>query len=299
MHIECLKIFCDLVDTQSFAKTALRNAITQSAVSQQVKTMEYQVQKVLLERHKRGLVPTAAGELFYQYAQEIVHNYETMQNEIGALHGVVSGTLRLACDCSFDLEELGAYERNFLKTYPDVRVLLACGTSRQIIKKIACGDADLGIATALRTSKNLLSIPFRQDALCVVVSANNALANSSQKLPVDALDQKPFIAFEEGSYMRGLLDRVFCKYRVYPHLVMELGHISMVKNAVEAEFGIAILPLCAVETEIQAGALVARKLDGIELIRPLSFLHRANDRLPASAQCLIHLLKNFRPVTFP
>lgn len=291
MHIEGLKIFCDLVDTQSFAKTAAHHGITQSAVSQQIKTMEHQMRQVLLERRKYGLALTAAGELFNQYAQSIVRSYDLMQNEIDALHGVISGTIRLACIYSFGMEELGPYVRIFLKAYPGVRLLLAYDTSRHIFEKIAQDDADLGIATALRSLKNIVNIPFRQDALGVVFSAKNPLAKRGESLPVDALGKMPFIAFEEGSHTREALDRLFYKYKVYPHVVMALNHISMVKHAVEEDLGIAILPLCAVKNEIEMGTLVVRRLNGIELFRPLSLLYRADRRLPVNMQKMIEILK--------
>ena len=67
MHIESLKVFCDLIDTRSFSKAAVKNFISQSAVSQQVRAFEDRFGKRLVERSRGGgLVPTPAGLTFYQ-----------------------------------------------------------------------------------------------------------------------------------------------------------------------------------------------------------------------------------------
>ena len=66
MHIETLKVFCDLVDLQSFSLAAERNFITQSAVSQQMRTLEEKFKRRLLERvrGRREVRLTLAGEVF-------------------------------------------------------------------------------------------------------------------------------------------------------------------------------------------------------------------------------------------
>jgi DNA-binding transcriptional LysR family regulator len=67
MHIETLKVYCDLIDTRSFSKAATRNFISQSAVSQQIRSLEERFNRRLLERSRGGtVVPTSAGLTFYQ-----------------------------------------------------------------------------------------------------------------------------------------------------------------------------------------------------------------------------------------
>ena len=73
MHIESLKVFCDLIDTRSFSKAATKNFISQSAVSQQVRAFEDRFNRRLVERSRGGgLVPTSAGMTFYQGCREII-----------------------------------------------------------------------------------------------------------------------------------------------------------------------------------------------------------------------------------
>ena len=72
MHVETLKVFCDLVETASFSEAAERNGVTQSAVSQQIRGLEDRFGVVLVERGRRNFSVTPEGEVFLQAAREIV-----------------------------------------------------------------------------------------------------------------------------------------------------------------------------------------------------------------------------------
>jgi len=64
MQIESLKVFCDLAETESFTKAAQINGVTQSAVSQQISSLERQFKSLLIERSKRSSASRAKGRRF-------------------------------------------------------------------------------------------------------------------------------------------------------------------------------------------------------------------------------------------
>src|SRR5512143_2025509 len=106
MHIESLKVFCDLIDTRSFSKAAARNFISQSAVSQQVRAFEDRFGRRLVERSRGGgLVPTPAGLTFYQGCLEIVERFNALNSELKDPQDVVSGQVRVATIYTVGLHE--------------------------------------------------------------------------------------------------------------------------------------------------------------------------------------------------
>jgi len=72
MHIETLKIFCDLVELRSFSKTAEKHLLSQSAISQQLAQLELAHKCQLLDRRKRPMELTKEGELLYKAAKDIL-----------------------------------------------------------------------------------------------------------------------------------------------------------------------------------------------------------------------------------
>ncbi len=116
MHIETLKVFCDLVDLQSFSLAAERNFVTQSAVSQQIRTLEEKFKRRLLERvrGRREVRLTTAGEVFYRECKNVLAAYEIMQEGMSGLVGKISGTVKVATVYSVGLHELPPKVREFI-----------------------------------------------------------------------------------------------------------------------------------------------------------------------------------------
>ena len=79
MQVESLKMFCDLVEAESFTKAARINGVTQSAVSQQISALERFFKSPLVERGKKEFRLTREGQTLYEYSKKIIRTYESLQ----------------------------------------------------------------------------------------------------------------------------------------------------------------------------------------------------------------------------
>src|SRR5674476_641811 len=93
MQIESLKVFCDLAETESFTKAAQINGVTQSAVSQQISTLERTFKSLLIERSKKKFRLTREGQVLYDYSKQIIQTYESLNSKIQELKDIISGTI--------------------------------------------------------------------------------------------------------------------------------------------------------------------------------------------------------------
>src|ERR1700751_5697384 len=118
MQIESLKVFCDLAETESFTKAAQINNVTQSAVSQQISSLEKQFKSMLIERSKKKFRLTREGQALYEFSKQIIQNYDSLHNTLQEIKDVISGTIRLATIYSIGLHDLPFYLKKFLKAYP-------------------------------------------------------------------------------------------------------------------------------------------------------------------------------------
>src|ERR1035438_5843996 len=109
MQIESLKVFCDLVETRSFTKAAQINHLTQSAVSQQLTSLELQFKSLLIERSKRNFRFTREGEVLYEYSKQIIQTYDSLHSRLQETMDIISGTIRLATIYSIGLHNLPPY----------------------------------------------------------------------------------------------------------------------------------------------------------------------------------------------
>src|SRR5213592_1785347 len=109
MQIESLKVFCDLAETESFTKAAHVNSVTQSAVSQQISSLERVFKSLLIERSKKKFRLTREGQVLYEYSKQIIQTFETLHSRLQELKDVISGTIRVATIYSIGLHDLPPY----------------------------------------------------------------------------------------------------------------------------------------------------------------------------------------------
>ncbi|MBV8102968.1 MAG: LysR family transcriptional regulator, partial [Verrucomicrobia bacterium] len=145
MQIETFKIFRDLVETASFSKAAELNAITQSAVSQQIRALEKRFKTALIRRRNKNFSITPEGKALLQASQEILRTYETLGDRLEELKNHVSGNLIIATVHSIGLHELPRSLKLFRRTYPSVDVSVEYLRSAQVYQSVAAGSSDVGL----------------------------------------------------------------------------------------------------------------------------------------------------------
>src|SRR5437879_2668173 len=122
MQIESLKVFCDLAETGSFTKAAQINEVTQSAVSQQISSLERVFKSLLIERSKKKFRLTREGQVLYDYSKQIISIYGALTHKLQEIKDIISGTIRVATIYSIGLHDLPPYLKRFLKEYLTVNV---------------------------------------------------------------------------------------------------------------------------------------------------------------------------------
>ena len=291
MLITSLKVFCDLIETQSFSKTAILNSVTQSAISQQLKSIERRQDAQLVERVKRRMTLTAEGEVFYRYARDIVRRYEEMEHRIQDMDGMISGTVRLASIYSVGMLELAPFLKTYLKAYPRVNFRLQYDQAKKIYDDVSNVTVDLGIVPYPHIQRNVEVIPFTRNQMVVTMHPNHELASRKTLSPTE-LNKYPLVLFTGETPTRHAIDRFFKKHKVRPNIVMELDHIATIKHAVEVDIGLSIVPINAIEHELACNTLACLHFVDRDFDRPLGILFRKGRSLSMATQKLLNILLN-------
>ena len=293
MHIETLKVFCDVVETGSFSVAASQNYITQSAVSQQLRALEARYQCRLLERGRNGAKPTPAGAILYRGSRAILEAYRSVDTELQELGKVVSGTLRVSIVYSVGLHELPAYLKEYLRAYPQVQVHVEYSRSNKIYDSVIAGVTDLGIVAYPGRHPQIVSVPFRSDRLVLVCPPEHPFA-PLRRIAVTKLDGQPFINYERDIPTRRAIEQLFKTNGVSAHHVAEYDNIETIKRAVEIGQGIAIVPLPAVARETEQGSLKIVQLADVTLLRPLGIIYKRGRHLSPAARRFVDILRHER-----
>ena len=292
MHIETLKIFCDLVDLQSFSLAAERNFITQSAVSQQIRSLEEKFKRKLLERvrGRREVKLTSAGEVFYRESKNVLSAYADLQESLRGLVGKIGGTVKVACTYSVGLHEMPVKVGEFMSKFPSARIDLEYSRTTKVVRDVMSGAVELGILAFPEVKRGLTVVQMPSDRMVLTCPPDHKLAKRAQIKTKD-LNGLNFVLFERDTPTRKATDKILKGAGVEVKKVAEFDNIETIKRAVEVGFGVAILPLPAVVDEERAGRLSVVRLAEKEWVRPVGVIYRSDRTLSLAAKKFVQLLE--------
>ena len=137
--IDAMRMVIAGMDLGSFARAAVQLGRSQSAVSMQLKKLEYQAGTQLFTRKGRGLVPTAAGEAFVAYARRIV----ALNDEAALAMGVATtaASVRLGLPQDFFEDVMPATLRTFVEAHDKVHVDVRAGENHTIADEVRSGPS--------------------------------------------------------------------------------------------------------------------------------------------------------------
>lgn len=292
MHIETLKVFCDLVDLESFSLAAERNFITQSAVSQQIRSLEDKFKRRLLERirGRREVKLTPAGDVFYRESQNVLAAYDQLQESLRGVVGKIGGTIKVATVYSVGLHELPAKVREFMTKFPSAKIDLEYSRTTRVVRDVLSGTVELGVLAFPEPRRGLTITPMPDNRLVLIAPLDHKLAKRT-KLKVSDLNGEDFVLFERDVPTRKAMDKIFKANGIEVHKVAEFDNIETIKRAVEVGFGLAIVPEPAVSEAKKAGSLAVLQLAEKYWVRSVGVIHRSDRNLSLAAKKFVELLR--------
>ena len=289
MNIETLRVFCDVVDLRNFSRAAEKHGVSQSAVSQQLAQIETLHKCQLVDRKKRPLELTRAGEFFYAAARDILERYDRLTSEIASL-SKPANRIRLAAIFSIGMHTLQPYVKRFMARYPMVHLRVEYCSGTQIYDRLLKGDIDIGMVALAKKVRAIEVYPFEKELLVLVCGPRHPLA-ASGTVDIHRLQGMEFVAFEQGVPTRVWIDTLLGQYSVTPRITLEFDNTETIKRAVEIGPGVSILPETTVRAELAAGTLRALSFSNERFFRPTSIIVRKNKTLSQAGRYLLELLR--------
>ena len=293
MQIESLKVFCDLTETESFTKAAQLNQVTQSAVSQQISSLERVFKSLLIERSKKRFRLTREGQVLYDYSKQVLQTYQALHHKLKEIKELISGTIRVATIYSVGLHDLPPYVKKFLKIHSTVNVHVEYRRANQVYEDVIGNVVDLGLVAYPVRDNKLEIVALRKDPLVLICHPQHPLAKA-KSVRLKSLSGQKFIGFEPDIPTRKALDRILKDHAVQVQHVMEFDNIETVKRAVEIDAGVAIVPQGTVLQELAKQTLAQVTLDDGDFFRPLAVIYKKNKVLSPAMKAFIALLQEER-----
>ena len=290
MHVETLKTFCDLVETGSLSRAARLNLVSQSAVSQQLRSLEKRYGHRLIERAPRiGARATDAGRLLYDEVKPLLERLAAVEQRIRARPDVVAGTVRVATVYSVGLHTLPHVIKRCLAKHPGVNIRLSYRRTNEVSAACLDGEVDFGIVALPARRAQLAVVSLGDDELLVTAPPTHAIARRA-RCPIAVLHDQPFIGFDRDIPTRKLVDSLLRRHGVRVQYVLELDNVETIKRSVEAGLGLSLLPAPTLAAEIRARTLVARPPVEGPFRRPIGVMYRRTRELSAAGRAFLDVL---------
>lgn len=290
MHLETLKVFCDIVDLGSFSKTAERHMLSQSAISQQLAQLETVHKCQLINRKKRPIELTKSGQLLYKAAKEILERYDQFATDLASLKSTSGFRLNVASIFSIGMHALPDYVKRFMVTFPNINVHIEFLEAERIYEQVLSGEIDIGVVAVPSRDKRLDVYDFIDEPLMLACSPKNAFSNE-QSVDIHRLQFERFIAFEKRVPTRVWIDGIFSRYNMVIRPVMEFDNIETIKRAIEINSGVSILPKTTFSQEVTSGTLCAVPFSNETFFRPTGIVVRKGKMLGQAGRYFIDLMR--------
>jgi DNA-binding transcriptional LysR family regulator len=193
-----LRLFLAVVEAGSITHGAAEVGLSLAAASERLRDMEAGSEVRLLERGRRGVTPTEAGEALAHHARLILRQISEMRGELGEHAKGVRTTIRLAANTVAATELLPERLAPWMAAHPRIDIELKERQSAEIAKAVAAGFAEIGILSAAVDTTGLALRPFAIDRLVVVVAHDHDLAGS-RRIALSDIAHQPFIALAKGA----------------------------------------------------------------------------------------------------
>jgi DNA-binding transcriptional LysR family regulator len=276
-----LRVFASAATHLSFARAAAELHLTAPAVSLQIAELERHAGLPLFERLGKRVYLTAAGEAMRRATTAILDQLRTLEEEFGAQRGIEGGRLNVGVISAGDYF-FPTLLNGFCARHQGVQVALAVCNRDELLRRLDRNVVDLGIMGQAPGEDEFQAVEFATNPLVIIAPPKHPLA-AVKHIALSRLAHEPFIAREQGSLTRGVMDEELRRARIKPEIVIEAASNETLKQAVSAGFGIAFMSAHAIALEVEAKRLVVLDVADFPIRRRWYCVHRRGKRLPPVA----------------
>ncbi len=193
MLLKQLKYFVTVVDCNNFTEAAEQCYISQSAISQQIQSLESELGYKLLIREKRSFSLTPAGRFLYFQSKEILDDIEKMKEKAKYIANTDNYSLKIGYLKSYNGEELQNAIIEFNKQFPEVNIEIISGTHEELSNKVFNGKLDMKFTDQRKAfSDEFVNFPICTQYFYVKVPIHSSFAKND-KITLSEIKNMPYI----------------------------------------------------------------------------------------------------------
>ena len=233
--------FYQVAKLGSFTKAGDATFRTQSALSQQIKALERELDCHLFERiGKRKLRLTSAGERFFEFAEAILESYDCLKEDLSELQGLQRGRLRIAAPFTTLYHLVPETLKEYIIQFPYVELTILDRSQQVVIELVRNGDIDLGFTLESEVPKDLSLLRWKRVETVLMVPVGHPLAEAERVTLRQIAKYSLILPPKDLRFTcRRILEERFQKLGLDYQIVMESSNVELTSLYVEMGLGIS------------------------------------------------------------
>lgn len=287
--LQQIRLFESVARLKSYTRAAEELHLTQPAVSIQIKRLEENIERKLIEIVGKKLFLTPAGEKVYQSCQEVLASLNNLKLDLNSLDSAISGVLKIAI-VSPGKYFMPYFIGLFLEMYPDVVPIITVGNRSQVIEALQNNTHDLAITGRIPDDIKVTTESFFRSDLVVVAHPKHVLT-SKRYITVADLSEHKLILREVGSGVREVMEDLFHTKNLPFKPFMEFGSTEAIKQTVMAGIGVSVLAIHSIRQELKHQSLKVLPVEEFPMPRSWYVTHLQDVELTAPAKAFINMIR--------
>ncbi|WP_428003475.1 LysR family transcriptional regulator [Acidovorax sp.] len=178
LDLTTLRLFVAVCEARNIARAAQLHHIVPSAISKRLALLEQTVGNTLIERRRRGVVPTGAGEILLEHARAMLAAADRVGRDMAAYGNGITGQVRILATVSSIAEFLPDDIASFLQVpaHRDIRIDIEEAVSSELVRGLREGVVPVGVCWDAADLAGLQTRSYRRDHLAIVAPLSHPLA---------------------------------------------------------------------------------------------------------------------------
>ena len=275
--LQQLRILKAVATEKNFTKAAELLYISQPSLSKQIKTLEKNLDTLLINRERNKISLTESGKLLLQYSERILVLCEESCRALIDLKNGDRGNLTVGASQTIGTYLMPRILALFAQNYPQINLKVQVNSTRIIAKKIINRDIDIAVVGGEISDdlkKNLSIQPFVYDELNLIISKSHPFAKK-KKINKEDLYCLDFITLNSSSTIKKFIDNILMQNKIETKqlkTILQLNSIEGIKTAVGLGLGVAFVSSSAIEKEINLQTIAVIEIKNIKINRKLSII---------------------------
>lgn len=252
LDVKRLRILRAVSEHGSFSAAAESLYLSQSAVSQQVATLEREVGMALLDRTREGATLTEAGRVLVEHANAAIARLDEAERDLAALAGLEGGEVRIASFPSASATILTSAVSDFVARYPKVRITVAEEEPEDSVPRLRAGQHDIALTfdypdVPTAEERDLEYSLLLTESMHIALPSSHPLVDRA-RVPLSELCDEAWLS---GNCASSCAEAVVASCRLAgfePNIAYESDDYHVLQGFVAAGLGVTLLPDLALPT---------------------------------------------------